>query len=137
LVLKNTTAYCAKAWLTSKKVLYDFFPGVKLSKQFWRIITHTFCKLDHFINVSNICCIAMKRCSLQNRASKLTPKSFMRSTPALNGKTTVVCESFNTVKFLEKTQNNGPACLKNVNNCLNTNTYSYLRHFAVKVQIYI
>jgi len=44
----------------------------------------------------------MKRCSLQNRVSKLTPKRFMRSTPALNGKTTVVCESFNTVKFLEK-----------------------------------
>ncbi len=33
-----------------------------------------FCKLDHFINISNICCIAMKISSLQNRVSKFMPK---------------------------------------------------------------
>ncbi len=48
-------------------------PGVDL-------LTH-FYKLDHFINISNICCIALKRSSLQERESKFTPKkSFMRST---------------------------------------------------------
>jgi hypothetical protein len=29
-------------------------------KLFWSKFTHTFCKLDHFINISNICCIDMK-----------------------------------------------------------------------------
>jgi hypothetical protein len=33
-----------------------------------------FCRLDHFININNICCIAMKRSSLQNRVSKFMPK---------------------------------------------------------------
>ncbi len=33
-----------------------------------------FCKLGHFINVSNICCISMKRSRFVKRVSKLTPK---------------------------------------------------------------
>jgi len=32
--------------------------GVDLIKQFWSKFTHTFCKLDHFINIGNICGIA-------------------------------------------------------------------------------
>ncbi len=51
-------------------------PRVNLIKVFWSKITHTFCKLDHFINISNICCIGMKRSSLQNRLRKFTPKKF-------------------------------------------------------------
>ncbi len=45
--------------------------------------SHTTIKLDHFIN-SNIYGIAVKKSSLQNRVSKFTPKSFMRSTPGAN-----------------------------------------------------
>ncbi len=35
-----------------------------------------FCKLDRFINISNIHFIAMKCSSLQKRVSKFTPKMF-------------------------------------------------------------
>jgi hypothetical protein len=35
-----------------------------------------FCKLDHFINISNICCTVMKRSNLQNIVSKFMPKMF-------------------------------------------------------------
>jgi len=41
-----------------------------------------FSELDHFINVINIFCIAMKRSSLQKRVSKCTPRSFMKLTPS-------------------------------------------------------
>jgi hypothetical protein len=39
----------------------------------WMSLKH-FCRLAHFINVSNICCISMKRSSFVKRVSKLTPK---------------------------------------------------------------
>ncbi len=39
------------------------------------------CKLDHFINISNIYGIFMKRYSLQNRVSKFTPKMFYEIDP--------------------------------------------------------
>ncbi len=35
-----------------------------------------FCKIDHFVNISNIYAIAMKRSSLHNRISKFPPKKF-------------------------------------------------------------
>jgi hypothetical protein len=34
---------------------------VNLIRPFWHKFTHDFCKLDHFINVNNICSIEMKR----------------------------------------------------------------------------
>ncbi len=40
-------------------------------------------ELDHFINISNFCCIVMKRYSLQQEQVNLCPKHFMRSTPGL------------------------------------------------------
>ncbi len=46
--------------------------------------SHTTIKLDHFINIINFYGIAVKRSSLQNRVTKFTPKSFMRSTPVDN-----------------------------------------------------
>jgi len=54
-----------------------------LIKVFWSKITHTFCKRDRSINISNICSIGMKRSRLQNRVSIFMLKSFMRSTPCL------------------------------------------------------
>ncbi len=40
-------------------------------------------KLDHFINISKICCVALKRSSLHESVSKFTQKKiFMRMTPA-------------------------------------------------------
>jgi hypothetical protein len=50
--------------------------GVDLIKLFRRKFTHTFCKLDWFINAYNNCPSAVKRSSLQTRVSKLTPKKF-------------------------------------------------------------
>ncbi len=57
--------------------------GVDLIKPFWRKFTHTLCKLDHFINISIICCITMKVSSLQYRVSKFTPKKFYEIDPGL------------------------------------------------------
>jgi hypothetical protein len=56
-------------------------PGVDRIKLFRVNLLTLFCKLDHFINTSNIYSIALKRYSLQNRVSKSTLKSFIRSTP--------------------------------------------------------
>ncbi len=56
-------------------------PGVDLIKLFTVNLLTLFGKLDHFINISNIYSIFMKRSSFQNRVSKFTPKKFMRSTP--------------------------------------------------------
>ncbi len=51
---------------------------VNLVKLFGHEFTHTFCKLDHFINASNACYIAMKRSSFVKRARvHLIQKSFM------------------------------------------------------------
>ncbi len=58
-----------------------WLPGVDLIKICWSKFTHTFCKLNHFINTSNIYSIAMKRYSLQNRVSKFMPKKFYKIDP--------------------------------------------------------
>jgi hypothetical protein len=55
-----------------------------------------FCELDHFINVSDICCIAMKRSSLQERVRKLRRKKFCEIDPR-NKK--VLKHRFERVKF--------------------------------------
>jgi hypothetical protein len=56
-------------------------PGVDLIKLFWSNLLTLLYKLDHFINISNIYCIFMKRSSLQNRVSKFTPKKFYEIDP--------------------------------------------------------
>jgi hypothetical protein len=50
--------------------------GVNRIKRFWCKFTHTFCKIDHFINVNNNCYNAVKRSSLQSRVKKFMPKKF-------------------------------------------------------------
>ncbi len=67
----------ARAFVPGKNI----YPVVNLIKHFWHEFTYSFCMLDHFIKICNICCTAMKRSSLQKRVSKFTLKSFMRSTP--------------------------------------------------------
>ncbi len=56
-------------------------PGVNLVNLFWHKFTRTFCKLVHFITISNICCIVMKRYSLQKRVSKFMSKKFYEIDP--------------------------------------------------------
>ncbi len=53
-----------------------YAPRVNIVKLFWHKFTHTFCKLGHFINASNACCIAMKRSSFVRIVSSFTPKKF-------------------------------------------------------------
>ncbi len=67
--------------LTLCKITQQLIPGVDLIKLFWSKCTHTFCKLDHCINTSNIYSIVMKRYSLQNRVSKFAPKKFYEIDP--------------------------------------------------------
>ncbi len=55
--------------------------GVNFIKLLWSKITHTFYKLDHFINIINMGCVAMKRSSLQNRVSIFMPKWFYEIDP--------------------------------------------------------
>jgi hypothetical protein len=50
-----------------------FLVKVDLIKLFGVNLLTVFCNLDHFINVSNIYGIAMKRPSLQNIVSKFMP----------------------------------------------------------------
>jgi len=50
-------------------------------KLFWYKFNNTFYKPNHFINLSNICCIAMKRSSLQKELSKVMPKKFYKIDP--------------------------------------------------------
>ncbi len=45
--------------------------------------THTFCKLNHFINISNIYGIAMKSHNLWKRVSKFMPKKFYEIDPLI------------------------------------------------------
>jgi hypothetical protein len=67
-------------------------PGVDLIKQFSSKFSHTFCKLDRFININNIYSIAMKWSSLQKRVSKFTPKMFYEiDTRDLHNKTLQIC----------------------------------------------
>jgi hypothetical protein len=58
-----------------------------LIKLFLFNFTHTSHKLDHFMNANNICCIVMKRSSLQDRVSKLMRKKFYEIDPRLLTKT--------------------------------------------------
>jgi hypothetical protein len=58
-------------------------PGVDLVKLFYSKFTSTFCKLDHFINLSNIYDILMKSSSLQNRVIKFTAKKFYEIDPSI------------------------------------------------------
>jgi hypothetical protein len=51
--------------------------GRSLNTILAKILPTHFCKLDHFTNISNICCIALKRSSLQERVSKFTPKKVL------------------------------------------------------------
>ncbi len=59
-------------------------PGVDLIKLLGVNLLTLLCKLDHFINISNIYGIFMKRSSLQNRLSKFTPKKFYEIDPRLS-----------------------------------------------------
>jgi len=43
--------------------------GVNLIKLFWRKFTFNYSKLDHFMNMSNTCCIVMKRSSFVKRVN--------------------------------------------------------------------
>jgi hypothetical protein len=56
-------------------------PRVNLIKLFCCKFTHTFCKLDRFINANNNCLSAVKSSSSKTKANKLQQKCFMRSTP--------------------------------------------------------
>jgi hypothetical protein len=51
--------------IVSKFVSKKGFKNQSSKKLFWHKFNRTVCKRDHFINISNICCIAMKRSSLQ------------------------------------------------------------------------
>jgi len=55
--------------------------GGDLTKLFGVNLLTLFSKLHHFINISNIYGIAMKRPSLQKVKVNLWQKSFIRSTP--------------------------------------------------------
>ncbi len=78
-------AYLASLLVTEKVSPIALVTGVNLIKLFWRKFNHTFCKIDHFMNICNICSIAKKRSSLQKRVSKFKPKnSFLRLTPGLD-----------------------------------------------------
>ncbi len=50
-------------------------------KTFWHKFTYPFFKLDHFINVHNICTSVVKRSSFQKSEQIYVKKSFMKSTP--------------------------------------------------------
>jgi hypothetical protein len=54
-------------WQKVVSILYNYFRVNLLA---------LFCKLDHFIKISNIYGIFIKRSRLQNRVSEFTPKKF-------------------------------------------------------------
>jgi hypothetical protein len=56
---------------------------VNLLKLIGLNLLNTFCKLNYFTNISYICCITMKRCSLQQRVSKFATKMFYEIDPTL------------------------------------------------------
>jgi hypothetical protein len=61
--------------------IVDGGSGVHLRILFGINLLTLLCKLDHFINISNIYSIFMNICSLQNRVSKFTPKKFYEIDP--------------------------------------------------------
>ncbi len=58
-------------------------PGVNFMKLFWHKFTYTFCKLDHFINVNNICHKTMKRSRFSKIVSKSKAQKFYEIYPYL------------------------------------------------------
>ncbi len=72
--------------LAYKNITPNFFKGLgqrdDLIKFSWHIYSH-FCKLDHFIDIRNICFISMKWSSLQKRVTKFAPKEFYEIDPRL------------------------------------------------------
>jgi hypothetical protein len=56
-------------------------PEVDSIKLFGVNLVITFCKLNHFINVNNICHIELKRLRFENEGVNLHQKSFMRLSP--------------------------------------------------------
>ncbi len=96
LTILSSRVQIATAAVEEKKIVLDFerkafrskcntlFPRVNLIKLFWLKFTHTFCKLDRFINRSNTSCIALKRSSLQKRVSNFTPKKWYEIDPSLS-----------------------------------------------------
>ncbi len=79
--MANTLAYYDTATITAIKCFIVQSPGVYLIKLFSTKFAHTFCELDHFINLSNICYIAMKRTNLQKECVNLCQKSFYDRNP--------------------------------------------------------
>jgi hypothetical protein len=57
-------------------------PGVDLIKN-WHEVNHTFCKLGHFINVSNFVVLLWKDLAYKKEWVNFLPKNFMRSNPEL------------------------------------------------------
>ncbi len=69
--------------VTSVKVFIVLTWGQFHKNYFGVNLLTLFCKLDHFINVTNICCIAIKRSSFKKRVSKFTPKKFYVNYPCV------------------------------------------------------
>ncbi len=59
-------------------------PGVNLIKLFWHKFTYSNLKARVFHIMAEILLTFIKGSNLQKRLSKITPKSFMRSTPEIN-----------------------------------------------------
>ncbi len=54
----------------------DLRPGANLIKLFWRKFTHTFCRLDHFINAYNNCLVQWKNLAYKPEWVNLHQKKF-------------------------------------------------------------
>ncbi len=85
--MTNTLAYYDTATITAVKCFIVQSPGIYLIKLFSTKFTHTFCELDHLINLSNICYIAMQWSNLQKECVNLCQKGFKRSKPGVCGTT--------------------------------------------------
>ncbi len=71
-------------WVSKRPILVEHrmaphwmgrFLGL-ISQNFFGTNLHSFCKLDHFINIGKICYIAVKRSNLQVRVRKSMEKRF-------------------------------------------------------------
>jgi hypothetical protein len=88
--------------LTLSKTLKVGAPGVNLTKLFWHKFTHTFCKLDYFLNMINICCHAWERSSLQKRVSKFSQKKFYEMGPSFQLKVEHLEPIFSFISFFDQ-----------------------------------
>jgi len=93
----NALAYYDTATITAVKSFMKLGPGVNLIKLFEHKFTHTFCKLDHFINISSICYIVMKRYSLHSRVCKFMPKKFYEIDSLLKKNLTKANQTFKNI----------------------------------------